>query len=166
MRRFFKKHPVWGLVLLIVLAAILWAIFAPWPKGFVEIFGKKKVFLSALFNGITLGGLYFLVASGFTLIFGLMKIVNLAHGSLYLFGGYIGYEVAEATGWWLLSFVAAFLVVGALIDHGLQERRDGCLFEVPDRPSSDLRCLRGGWFANVARVEQDAHRHVHSRRCR
>lgn len=114
MRRFFRRHPFWSVVLLIVLAALLWAIFAPWPKGFVEVFGRKKVFLNALFNGITLGGLYFLVASGFTLIFGLMKNVNLAHGSLYLLGGYIGYEVADATGWWILSFIVAFVVVGAL----------------------------------------------------
>ncbi len=57
--------------------------------------GRKRVFLSALLNGITLGGLYFLVASGFTLIFGLMRNVNLAHGSLYLFGGYFGYEIAD-----------------------------------------------------------------------
>jgi branched-chain amino acid transport system permease protein len=70
--------------------------------------------LNALFNGITLGGLYFLVASGFTLIFGLMRNVNLAHGSLYLLGGYIGYEVVDATGWWFLSFVVAFIVIGAL----------------------------------------------------
>jgi branched-chain amino acid transport system permease protein len=55
----------------------------------------EAVFLNALFNGITLGGLYFLVASGFTLIFGLMRNVNLAHGSLYLFGGYFGYEIAQ-----------------------------------------------------------------------
>ena len=112
MNRFFSRHPLWSLLILIALAVFLWAIFAPWPKGFVEIFGRKKVFLSALFNGITLGGLYFLVASGFTLIFGLMKNVNLAHGSLYLLGGYIGYEVSEATGWWILSFVGAFVVVG------------------------------------------------------
>lgn len=83
-------------------------------KVFVAVFGKKKVFLHALFNGITLGALYFLVASGFTLIFGLMKNVNMAHGSLYLLGGYIGYEVADYTGWWPLSFVAAFIVVGFL----------------------------------------------------
>lgn len=114
MRRFFRRHPFWSVLLLLLLAALLWAIFAPWPKGFVEVFGRKKVFLNALFNGITLGGLYFLVASGFTLIFGLMKNVNLAHGSLYLLGGYIGYEVADATGWWILSFVVAFIVVGAL----------------------------------------------------
>ena len=50
------------------------------------------MFLNAVFNGITLGGLYFLVASGFTLIFGLMRNVNLAHGSIYLFGGYVGYS--------------------------------------------------------------------------
>ena len=79
-----------------------------------DTFGRKKIFLNALFNGVTLGALYFLVASGFTLIFGLMKNVNLAHGSLYLLGGYIGYDVANTTGWWLLSFVVAFVVVGAM----------------------------------------------------
>lgn len=116
------------MLVLILIAALLWAVFAPWPNGFVDVFGKKKVFLSALFNGITLGGLYFLVASGFTLIFGLMKNVNLAHGSLYLLGGYIGYEVAEATGWWLLSFVVAFLVVGAfgvLLQYFVFRRMEG-----------------------------------------
>lgn len=114
MRRFVERHPIWSALLLIIVAVLLWSIVAPWPEGFADVFGKKKVFLSALFNGITLGGLYFLVASGFTLIFGLMKNVNLAHGSLYLFGGYVGYEVAEATGWWIAAFVAAFVVVGAL----------------------------------------------------
>ena len=114
MKAFASRHPVWALVLFIVAAALLWAVFAPWPPGFEATLGKKKVFLSALFNGITLGALYFLVASGFTLIFGLMKNVNLAHGSLYMLGGYIGYGVAAVTGWWLLSFVVAFVVVGLL----------------------------------------------------
>ena len=114
MTRFVGRHPFWSLVILILLAAFVWAVFAPWPDAMVDAVGRKKVFLNALLNGITLGGLYFLVASGFTLIFGLMKNVNLAHGSLYLLGGYIGYEVAELTGWWLLSFVVAFVVVGAL----------------------------------------------------
>ena len=57
---------------------------------------SKKAFVSALLNGLTLSGLYFLVASGFTLIFGLMRNVNMAHGSLYLLGAYVGYEVARA----------------------------------------------------------------------
>ena len=46
-------------------------------------------------NGITLAALYFVVASGFTLIFGLMRVVNMAHGSLYLLGGYLALEMQE-----------------------------------------------------------------------
>jgi len=112
--RFFDRHPLWSLILFLIAAVLLWAVFAPWPDGVEAVFGKKKVFLNALINGITLGALYFFVASGFTLIFGLMKNVNLAHGSLYMLGGYLGYEVAAGTGWWLLSFVVAFIVVGLL----------------------------------------------------
>lgn len=113
MREFARNHPVWAWILVIAAAILLWLIFAIWPKWFVELVGRKKIFLNALFNGVTLGGLYFLVASGFTLIFGLMRNVNLAHGSLYLLGGYIGYVVADRTGYWLLAFPAAFIVVGA-----------------------------------------------------
>ena len=113
-KRFVERRPIWSLVIFLAIIILFWAIFAVWPKGLVEVIGRKKIFLNALFNGITLGGLYFLVASGFTLIFGLMRNVNLAHGSLYLLGGYIGYEVADATGWWLLSFIVAFIVIGLL----------------------------------------------------
>jgi branched-chain amino acid transport system permease protein len=61
-----------------------------------------------------LAALYFLVASGFTLVFGLMRNVNLAHGSLYLFGGYIGYAISTWTGSWVLGFIVAFLGVALL----------------------------------------------------
>ncbi len=114
MRAFAERHPVWSLVIFLAIAIFVWAVFAPWPDELENIIGRKKIFLNALLNGITLGALYFLVASGFTLIFGLMKNVNLAHGSLYMLGGYIGYEVAVATGWWILAFVVAFVVVGLL----------------------------------------------------
>jgi branched-chain amino acid transport system permease protein len=67
-----------------------------------------KLFLATFLNGLTLAALYFLVASGFTLVFGLMRNVNLAHGSLYLIGGYIAYSTVEATGMFLLGFAAAF----------------------------------------------------------
>jgi branched-chain amino acid transport system permease protein len=93
-----------------------------------EAIGRKRVFLNAVLNGITLGGLYFLVASGFTLIFGLMRNVNLAHGSLYLFGGYVGYAVSAATGSWLLSFIVAFVVValvGVLLQLLVFRRMEG-----------------------------------------
>jgi branched-chain amino acid transport system permease protein len=118
-RWFIERHPAWALIVLIAIAAVLWLIFAIWPPGLEETIGRKKIFLNAVFNGITLGGLYFLVASGFTLIFGLMRNVNLAHGSLYLFGGYIGYGISVATGSWILSFIAAFVVV-ALVGILLQ----------------------------------------------
>jgi branched-chain amino acid transport system permease protein len=117
--RIIERHPAWALVILIAIALLLWLVFAAWPPGLEDAIGKKKVFLNAVFNGITLGGLYFLVASGFTLIFGLMRNVNLAHGSLYLFGGYVGYAVSVWTGSWILSFIIAFLVV-ALVGVVLQ----------------------------------------------
>ena len=110
MRRFANAHPIWTGIIAILVVILLWLIFAIWPPGLVDVIGRKKVFLSALFNGITLGGLYFLVASGFTLIFGLMRNVNLAHGTLYLLGGYVGFHAANITGYWLLAFPVAFIL--------------------------------------------------------
>lgn len=128
MSGFIERRPVWSVILVIAAAFFLWAIFAPWPPGLVDLVGRKKIFLNALLNGVTLGALYFLVASGFTLIFGLMKNVNLAHGSLYMLGGYIGYEVANATGLWALAFVVAFLAVallGVVLQYVVFRRMEG-----------------------------------------
>ncbi|MDT4740433.1 branched-chain amino acid ABC transporter permease [Bradyrhizobium sp. WYCCWR 12699] len=128
MSRFVERHPAWALIVIIAIAVALWLIFAVWPPGLEEAVGRKRVFLNAVFNGITLGGLYFLVASGFTLIFGLMRNVNLAHGSLYLFGGYVGYAISSATGSWILSFIAAFIltaVVGVLLQVIVFRRMEG-----------------------------------------
>lgn len=63
-------------------------------------------------NGMTLAALYFLVASGLTLIFGMMRIVNLAHGSFYLLGGYLGFEVLRATESWLVGLLGAAIALG------------------------------------------------------
>ncbi|MGD0565029.1 MAG: branched-chain amino acid ABC transporter permease [Roseiarcus sp.] len=119
MSRFVERYPLWSLIILIAVVVAIGLIFGTWPQGLEDVVGRKKIFLNALFNGITLGGLYFLVASGFTLIFGLMRNVNLAHGSIYLFGGYVGYKTVEWTGSWLFSFVAAF-VAAALLGIVLQ----------------------------------------------
>jgi branched-chain amino acid transport system permease protein len=55
-----------------------------------------RQFAVVTLNGITLAALFFVVASGFTLIFGLMRVVNMAHGSLYLLGGYLALEMQDA----------------------------------------------------------------------
>ncbi len=112
MRNFVERHTFWAIVILVAAALLVWMIFAVWPDWLVQMLGRKKTFVNTLLNGITLGGLYFLVASGFTLIFGLMRNVNLAHGAMYLLGGYIGYEISEYTGNWFLGLAVAFLAVG------------------------------------------------------
>jgi len=88
----------WALVLGLPAAA-----FAIWALA-----DNPKLFLTTGLNGLTLAALYFLVASGFTLVFGLMRNVNLAHGSLYLLGAYVGYVVGDKTGSWLVAVAAGF----------------------------------------------------------
>ncbi len=63
------------------------------------------------FAGITYGGLLFLLASGLSLIFGVMRIINMTHGSYYLLGGYLGITVLFMTGSWPLALLMAALVV-------------------------------------------------------
>lgn len=73
-------------------------------------------------NGISMGALLFLMASGFTLSFGLARVVNLAHGGFYLLGGYLGLTVLWATGnFWLalLAGGASIVVVGFLSERFL-----------------------------------------------
>ncbi|AYY13875.1 branched-chain amino acid ABC transporter permease [Actinobacteria bacterium YIM 96077] len=65
-------------------------------------------------NGLTVASLYFLVASGLTLIFGMMRIVNLAHGAFYLLGGYVAFSVLQGTESWSLGLLAALAAVGAV----------------------------------------------------
>ncbi|MCC7227325.1 MAG: branched-chain amino acid ABC transporter permease [Burkholderiaceae bacterium] len=67
-----------------------------------------------ILNGLTFAALLFLVASGFTLIFGLMRIVNLAHGAMYLMGGYVAYFAAIASDSFLLGLAAAAVAIALL----------------------------------------------------
>jgi branched-chain amino acid transport system permease protein len=128
MQRFAARHPIWTIVIVVAAVAFAWLIFAPWPPGMEQSFGRKRIFLNAVLSGVTLGALYFLVASGFTLIFGLMRNVNLAHGSLYLLGGYLGFEISEATGSWLIAFPAVFIIVaiaGLILQQVVFRRMEG-----------------------------------------
>jgi branched-chain amino acid transport system permease protein len=77
------------IVLAIVAAAVVvWLI--------VKASEDLRQFAVVTLNGITLAALFFVVASGFTLIFGLMRVVNMAHGALYLFGGYLALEMQDS----------------------------------------------------------------------
>src|SRR5271155_2042377 len=69
-------------------------------------------FLIQILNGVQEGLLLFLVASGLTLVFGIMGIINLAHGSFYMLGAYLAFSFAEATGnFWLALLIAVPLAV-------------------------------------------------------
>lgn len=96
-----------------ILIGVPLAAFSIWA-----LVDNAKLYLTTLLNSLTLASLYFLVASGFTLVFGLLRNVNLAHGSLYLFGAYVGWMVGEHTGSWVLAVVAGFLssaIIGLLL---------------------------------------------------
>jgi branched-chain amino acid transport system permease protein len=70
--------------------------------------------LTIALNGMTVASLYFLVASGLTLIFGMMRIVNLAHGAFYLLGGYVAFSVLRASDSWSIGLLVAVVTVGML----------------------------------------------------
>ena len=72
------------------------------------------------FNGVSYGALLFLLASGLTLIFGVMRIVNLSHGAYFLLGGYVALTVIGGTGSWVLALPIAALaiaLVGLLMER-------------------------------------------------
>lgn len=102
--------------------------------NFGSAIDNPGAFLYTLLDAITFGALLFIVASGFSLIFGLMRVVNMAHGSLYLLGAYIAYEVQQRmTGrgfsvqptdvntWeWVLPMLVAMGII-ALFGVGIQQ---------------------------------------------
>lgn len=82
-------------------------------------------FLAQTLNGLTLAGIIFLVSSGFTLVFGVMRVTNLSHGAVYLLGGYIGYSVIGAGHNFFYGLAAAALamaVFGLLLERTLIAR--------------------------------------------
>jgi branched-chain amino acid transport system permease protein len=110
----------WALLVLVVAPIVVFSIWA--------MVDNTRLYFVTMLNGLTLASLYFIVASGFTLVFGLMRNVNLAHGSLYLLGGYVGFVVAERTGWWILAIAAGFLaaaLAGLLIQVLTLRRMQG-----------------------------------------
>jgi len=121
-----------GRVLLALLVAlpVVWVLFIASGTTFGPAVSDPKDFLITLLNGLTAAALYFVVASGFTLIFGLMRVVNMAHGAFFLLGGYIALNVQRnmvgegaglglssaqvGLGQWLLPLLAGAAVVAGV----------------------------------------------------
>lgn len=81
---------------------------------------NSSLFFSQLLNGLQLGVLLFLLSSGLTLIFGIMNFINLAHGSLYMIGAFVGaatYNISGSFFFSLAAGMASAAVVGLLIEH-------------------------------------------------
>src|SRR6202045_748465 len=87
-------------------------------SGFFHAIPYEQILIQTL-NGIVTGMILALVASGLTLIFGIMDVVNFAHGELFMFGAYMGVVVLAATGSFWLALLLATLIV-ALIGAALQ----------------------------------------------
>lgn len=87
-------------VSIITLAAIVWVVFLAGQSWTTETSAAAAIdepgeFVVTFLNGITLAGLFFIVAAGFTLIFGLMRTVNMAHGAFFLLAAYVAIEVQQ-----------------------------------------------------------------------
>jgi branched-chain amino acid transport system permease protein len=79
-------------------------------------------FISQLFNGLAAGALLALISSGLTIIYGTLGVLNLAHGAMFMLGGYAGYVAYQASGSFVLAVIvgALFLVVvGAVMERVL-----------------------------------------------
>jgi branched-chain amino acid transport system permease protein len=72
---------------------------------------RAEFWVAQLFNGVSYGALLFLLGGGLTLIFGIMRIVNMTHGSHYLLGGYVALTLLLRTG----SYIAAMIGAAAII---------------------------------------------------
>jgi branched-chain amino acid transport system permease protein len=100
-----RRSLPWLVVGLLVFGALLYIVVLAEPSPDIggnwrsTTFGSAiddwQSFTRTLLNGLTFAALLFIVASGFSLIFGLMRVVNMAYGSFYLVGGYIAYEVQQ-----------------------------------------------------------------------
>jgi branched-chain amino acid transport system permease protein len=125
-----SRHAGAAVAILLGAVALTWILFVARGTTFGPAIHDRKDFLITLLNGLTAAGLYFVVASGFTLIFGLMRVVNMAHGAFFLLGGYFALRlqrhwVGEGSGFgltsdqvnmrnWVVPALIASIIVGCV----------------------------------------------------
>jgi branched-chain amino acid transport system permease protein len=109
-----------SLAVLLGVLGLLGVLRQAFGSGFGDT-GNVPTFILITLNGLTLAGLYFISASGLTLIFGLLRVTNLAHGALFLLGGYVALQVIGDGAPWGVAVVVAMLVSGVvgLVMHQL-----------------------------------------------
>lgn len=97
------------LTLIAIAALLAWIIpFQVLPKM------SPRTAFAQLLNGLTLGVMYVIIASGLSLIFGMMDVINFAHGALYMLGAYFGLTFYKLTGSFWVSLAIAPLIVGLI----------------------------------------------------
>jgi branched-chain amino acid transport system permease protein len=116
----YRLRPAPAVAILLGALALFDVLWQAFEKGLGNS-GNVPTFILVTLNGLTLAGLYFITASGLTLIFGLLRVTNLAHGALFLLGGYVALRATEDGTPWMLAAVLAMVVSGAvgLVIHQL-----------------------------------------------
>lgn len=91
-----------------------------WAKKYFSRRGKVIVFFQQLVNGLTLGSAYAVIAIGYTLVFGVLNIVNMAHGGIFMIGAYIGLLLVTEAGMNIFPALAGAMIGGAVLGYGLE----------------------------------------------
>ena len=78
------------------------------------------MFFQQLVNGLTLGSAYAVIAIGYTLVFGVLNIVNMAHGGIFMIGAYIGLLLVTEAGMNIFPALAGAMIGGAVLGYGLE----------------------------------------------
>ena len=89
-------------------------------KVFVKGKEHESCFFQQLVNGLTLGSVYAVIAIGYTLVFGVLNIVNMAHGGIIMMGAYIGLLLVTVAGWGLFPALIGAMVGGAILGYLLE----------------------------------------------
>lgn len=95
---------------------------------------NASLLASLITSGVARGMIYFLLSCGLTIIFGVMGVVNFAHGAFYMLAFYIAFTVANAIGFWSALIVVPILMcmIGAMVEKGLFQRvyKTGHVFQL------------------------------------